>query len=279
MLIVARQKRFLVLPLVGRKPRLRVPLPLRRKDKKAANAENIFGVRSFRLCYGLAGSGFGDAMKLRREMRKNVVCRRIAQSLRNDFGENVAVVNRDLQILLLVQLFRGESGPLREDAPARDFGAKHEHRVAMPVIGSLASVFADVAPELRHRDGRYIGNRSGLNVGMERAQAAREIFHHPGEMPVYRPFLIMRVPPAQINVNRFHANIGLDEDGGSGQRISKRRLRIRRASARNVAAKIQLVQQVDRVDRVFPPPLSPGRRCAHTLFPAMPDFASGFCRR
>src|SRR5262249_45911579 len=83
--------------------------------------------------------------------RKNLICL-LAEMHTHYFPEHIPEVRRYCQIALLEELFGLQTGPTAVYLSTSNGTTKHEHDIAVPMVGSGIAVLFHSSSEFRHRD-------------------------------------------------------------------------------------------------------------------------------
>src|SRR5207248_4033201 len=113
-----------------------------------------------------------------------------------DGRQRGAKVGGDCEVAPLVELGRGETGPIAVNPAAIDLAAQYPHDIAVAVIGATIAVFPKGAAEFGHDDDDGVlpslAQPSGKS-GEALAERAQMI----GQLPVVIPLIDVGVPTAQ----------------------------------------------------------------------------------
>src|ERR1700736_2809884 len=137
-----------------------------------------------------------------------------------DRRQNRAEVGGDGEVAPLVELRRGETGPITVNPAAIDGAAQYPDDVAVAVIGAPVAVFAKGAAEFRQDDddgvspGLARSAREGSEAFAERAQMI-------GQLPVVVPLVDVGVPTSEPDCRDADAGVIADQQRQPGRLAGK----------------------------------------------------------
>src|SRR5262245_14592393 len=166
--------------------------------------------------------------------------------LAHELPEHTAEVRCHREVPAFEELFGLEPWPLAEHPAATNRPPKHEHHVAVPVVGSVVAVFGGRAPELRHRHQHDVLHPVAHVFG-ERGERVAELREQPWELSV---LVAVMIPAADFGKRRLDADTGFYETRDLSQTHTEL-AEILRAHRRRVWCPVDRLDGLERVERPF----------------------------